>query len=214
MYIDRLNTCTKLYKRVVKQNEHYLKLDSNKSRIESNLNAIRRYLQDERELSSYILSAESEWRSAIVKTLEDTITVALSMVFPYDGYTAELDLRPYRSKLKIDASISSYNLNSNTKLSIKGSQGRLLQQILSFSAIITMMKVLGINTIYVDEAFSGASVKNLTRVSDLIAYIASTGVNMVIITQNEAMIPQSINPTIYFLTRSEDNKTTVEVLSC
>ena len=74
--------------------------------------------------------------------------------------------------------------------------------------MIAVMRILNINTIYIDEIFSGASEDNMDVLSDLISLFSDFNVNIVMIVQNSKMVPDNVN---YFkLIRNLDNSVTIE----
>ena len=91
---------------------------------------------------------------------------------------------------------------------ISGTQGRLFQQVVSFAGLIGVMSLLGIKTIYIDEAFSGSAKKNIGKLNRLLLHLKERGFNLVIIAQDIAMA-EGLPANRMLLSRSVDNKTTI-----
>ena len=73
-----------------------------------------------------------------------------------------------------------------------------------------LLKLQGINTIYIDEAFSGSSKENLEKVGSMIAEILEDGINLIMIVQNSSIATNLTNAHIYHFSRSALNETTIK----
>lgn len=159
-------------------------------------------------LSKSITQRESEWRESILSMLEAEITADLARVYPTDGYRVKLSSRVLRGKIHIDAKVYSFATNEIPG-KIRGTQGRLFQQVVSFAALKGVMTLLGVKTLYVDEAFSGSSKRNIKKLNGLLAALQEQGHNLVLIAQDTSMA-DGIPANRLFLSRSIDNKTMLQ----
>ena len=153
-----------------------------------------------------IANSEKEWRDAITQLLEAEINKNLTLIFPADNYHISLDYEVVRNKIHLKPRISSKDFE---KIKIDKSQGRLLTQVASASAVIAIMKLQGINTIYIDEAFSGSSKENLEKIGGMIAEILNDNINLVIIVQHSNIAANLPDAHIYHFSRSILNETTI-----
>lgn len=207
MYSQRLKTLTRAYKNVQKTNEYYSSLESTRNDLMFKIGKVRALGDLCQTLELTITNGEKAWREGILSAIEDEISKWMNVIYPADGYETKLSLRVLRGKLHLNATVRSFNINGGS-ISIKGSQGRLFQQVVSFAAIVAIMSLQGVKTVYVDEAFSGASKKNIILAGTLIDEVARSGFNLVVIAQDHNII-QTPDCTQYVLSRTVDNKTSI-----
>lgn len=207
MYMTRLRTLKKAYNSASRGNIAYKEALNNISKYRSQLQYIRGLGQSLRVLNSIIAECESKWRAEVLRILEAEISRDLSFVYPSDGYTVSLSARVLRGKVHVEGVAKSY-LGGAMSGDVADSQGRLFQQIVSFGALIGIMKILGVETVYIDEAFSGASKKNVERINALLKDVKSRGFNVILIAQN-ILMASNIEANTLLLSRSLDNKTSI-----
>ena len=160
-------------------------------------------------LKTFTLSVtenESLWRESLLKVLEYEIMKGLAVVFPTDGYTVKLESSVSRGNIHITASVSSRI--SEFPGRIANTQGRLFQQIVSFMALLSIMSLLGVKTIYIDELFSGSSLENIEKLNTLLRTVGEQGYNIIMIAQN-ASIADGMEVNRLVLSRTESNRTIV-----
>lgn len=204
----RLNLLKKTYTRMKKDNERYEELLKELTDVKEILIDLDKLSEECKILNSVILSTEEMWRDAMLRKIEEEISWALSVVFPSDGYEVSLGVRTLRGKLHLSATVTSFNI-PNSSLVIKKTQGRLFQQVVSIASVIAIMDMLGVRTIYIDEAFSGASPSNITLAGDMLMAWVERGFNLVIIAQNLNII-RSADANIFRLSRTAYNQTIIE----
>ena len=210
MYSQRLKTLTKAYKVAQRNNKTYSDAIAYQSSCKSKLLYIDNIAGSLQMLDKLIANEESSWQDMVLRILEDEITRDLAYVYETDGYTVNLSTRVLRGKIRVEAQVHSYFM-PDVPGDISDTQGRLFQQIVSFAALVGIMRILKVQTIYIDEAFSGAVTDNVQKINKLLAHVQSRGFNLVIIAQNAEM-SRGISANTLFLTRSIDNKTTVRML--
>lgn len=205
-YLSRLQTLTKAYQNIEKTNELY---KDTKEKIEQytvkleRIGTLQFFLKRSKQI---IANSEKEWRDAITQLLEAEINKNLTLIFPADNYHISLDYEVVRNKIHLKPRISSKDFE---KIKINKSQGRLLTQVASASAVIAIMKLQGINTIYIDEAFSGSSKENLEKIGGMIAEILNDNINLVMIVQHSNIASNLPDAHIYHFSRSILNETTI-----
>lgn len=205
-YLSRLQTLTKAYQNIEKTNELY---KDTKEKIEQytvkleRIGTLQFFLKRSKQI---IANSEKEWRDAITQLLEAEINKNLTLIFPSDNYHISLDYEVVRNKIHLKPRISSKDFE---KIKINKSQGRLLTQVASASAVIAIMKLQGINTIYIDEAFSGSSKENLEKIGGMIAEILNDNINLVMIVQHSNIAANLPDAHIYHFSRSILNETTI-----
>lgn len=207
MYSARLNTLRRAYKSAERGNALHNDAVSKQQLIQSQSDFLCGLAEHAKALDLEITNQESKWRDGILSVLSEEIANDLSFVYPMDGYNVTLSTKVLRGKIHIDATVQSA-FNKDFPGKIKGTQGRLFQQIVSFAALIGVMSLLGIKTIYIDEAFSGSAKKNVTKLNKLLLHLKERGFNLVLIAQDLNMA-EGIPANRMFLSRSIDNKTTI-----
>ena len=207
MYSGRLNTLTHAFKAARKSNENYTYMRNKLRDTELKMQYAMGVNSGLSFLDTIIATQENEWQSAILRKLESEILSALSFVYPSDGYSVKLSARVLRGKVHIESNIGSYFLGEISG-DVASTQGRLFQQVVSFAALLCVMDILGIQTIYVDEAFSGVAKANIPKINALLKSYQERGFNLIIIAQDVAMAT-GIESNTLLLSRSTDNKTSI-----
>lgn len=208
VYTERLQMLARSYKRAERENIAYNEALKQKQILESQINLLVGLQECLKTFSLDVTTKESEWRDAVLGILSSEIADDLAFVYPADGYQVTLISRVLRGKIHIDATVTSTFAN-NIPGKIKGTQGRLFQQVVSFSSLIGVMSLLGIKTIYVDEAFSGSAKKNVKKLNRLLLSLAERGFNLVLIAQDISMA-EGLPANRMFLSRTVDNKTIIQ----
>lgn len=207
MYSDRVRTLSKAYRAAERANKTYTDFSEQQALEEQQLTFLIGMQNQLSLLDKAITEKESEWRKSVLSVLETEIITDLSYVFPDDGYNVKLVPRVLRGKIHIVATVSS-TFSGELPGKIRGTQGRFFQQVVSLAALVGVMDLLGIKTVYIDEAFSGASKRNIKKLNSLLSSLQQRGFNIVMIAQDASMA-DGISANRLFLQRSLDNKTSI-----
>ncbi len=207
MYSARLRTLSRAYKSAERSNLLYNDALQKQTLYQEQVNFLFGLSEQLKTLDLAITGKESEWRETILDVISSEIVTDLAYVYPSDGYQVKLSTRVLRGKIHINATVTS-TFAKDFPGKIKGTQGRLFQQVVSFAGLIAVMSLLGVKTIYVDEAFSGSAKKNISKLNKLLLWLKERGFNLVMIAQDITMA-EGIPANRMFLSRSIDNKTTI-----
>lgn len=210
MYRSRLRTLKQAYEIAARENKKY---DDTVRRIEETRELISReekLLADLQQLGAIITAKENQWRRHILDQLESEIDTELAAVFPTDNYSVKLEARVLRGKIHIETTVSSAH-SGRIPGSIQNTQGTLFQEIVSFSALVAVMDLLGVRTVYIDEAFAGASKENQDNINALLRRVQELGIDVVIISQSNYF--EGLEANVLILSRSLDNKTSIRQVS-
>lgn len=207
MYSARLRTLSRAYKNAERGNSLYNDALQKQGLYQVQIDFLIGLSEHLKALSLAITEKESEWRKSVLDVLASEIVSDLAFVYPSDGYQVNLDAQVSRGKIHITATVTS-TFAKDFPGKIKGTQGRLFQQVVSFAALIGVMSLLGVKTVYVDEAFSGSAKKNIGKLNKLLLHLKERGFNLFIIAQDLTMA-EGIPSNRMFLSRSIDNKTTI-----
>lgn len=205
-FLNRLSIIERSFNRIEKANKEYLELRKTIEETERKITLICNLSSNLKVLQETITVSEKQWRTAILAIIECEIGKYLNLVYPADNYMVNLDCDIKYGKIKINAAVSSSNFDS---LKVD-SQGRLFKQVVSIATVAAIMKLKGVRTIYIDEAFSGASKENMSVVAKVIQAIIEDGISLVLIIQNEDLIPTTVSWHSLHLTRTIDNCTQVQ----
>lgn len=196
------------YKRAERDNATYNQALLQKNYFGAQLQFLEGLQESIRTFNLDVTSKESEWRKAVLELIESEIATDLAFVYPADGYQVNLDSRVLRGKIHIEATVTS-TFAKDIPGKIRGTQGRLFQQVVSFSSLIAVMLLLGAKTIYMDEAFSGSAKKNVKKLNKLLLSLKERGFNLVLIAQDISMA-EGLPANRMFLSRTVDNKTIIQ----
>lgn len=209
-YTSRLTALKTSYHYVMLQNTKYIDTKSNLESAKLKLSRTKTLYKKLKAFQKYIANIEAEWRDTVTSLVEAEISNCLSCVFPTDGYQVNLKHRVFRGKIHLKTKITSVNLER--PLSIK-TQGGLLKQLVSFGAILAIMKLKGVKTIYVDEAFSDASKENIIVIGEWLNTVISKDCNLILIVQNRDIITSISKTVVYRFSRSFNNESYIEEVS-
>ncbi len=208
MYSERFNTLAKAYSRAEENNKAYTEAMQKQCLLQSQLEFIIGLHENVKAFCLAETEKESEWRDSILGILSSQIARDLAFVYPTDGYQVSLSTRVLRGKIHVEARVTS-TFAKDFPGKIKGTQGRLFQQVVSFSSLLGVMDMLGVKTVYIDEAFSGSAKKNVEKLNQLLASFEERGFNLVIIAQDITMA-DALPANRMFLSRTIDNKTIIQ----
>lgn len=207
LYSARLRTLTKAYNTAERNNLLYQDALQKKDLHQAQVDFLLGLSEHLKALDLAITEKESEWRDGVLDVLASEIVSDLAFVYPSDGYQVNLNARVLRGKIHITATVTS-TFARELPGKIRGTQGRLFQQVVSFSGLLGVMSLLGVKTVYIDEAFSGSAKKNVKKLNKLLLHLKERGFNLVIIAQDIAMA-EGLPANRMFLSRSVDNKTSI-----
>ncbi|WP_304427901.1 hypothetical protein [uncultured Clostridium sp.] len=88
-------------------------------------------------------------------------------------------------------------------------QGKLCQQLLSFSASTALVKSLGMNRLFLDEAFSASAPKNLTKIGSILKTMVDDGMQIILIEQEQEIYKDLPRREIYVEKDSLEDKTKI-----
>lgn len=206
----RIGNLRRAYKVVEKMNRTYREAEDEKRKYEIKRDFASSIRSSCLDLGQIISEGEKAWRRGVLLQIEEEIEEALGFIYPNDAYQVKLEPRVVRGKVHIDTFVKSNSFDSVSG-SMKRTQGLLFRQIISIASVMRIMKMRGVNVVYIDEAFSGASKENLIKVHKLLKWYQEKGANMVIIMQDPTII-SGLDAHMLVLSRSWNNKTEVRVI--
>lgn len=207
MYSDRLRTLSRAYKIAERENKAFIEAQESLAQARVQQAYVSGIATSLTMLDALIAKQENAWQESVLRKLEAEIMQALAYVYPSDGYSVSLATRVLRGKVHVEGTVRSY-FTEMMPGELADSQGCLFQQTVSFAALIGIMDLLHVGTVYVDEAFSGVAKANVSKINALLKMYQERGYNIILIAQDTS-VALGIEANTLILERSLDNKTIV-----
>lgn len=132
----------------------------------------------------------------------------LDIVFPDEQFTSEIvtDFKSNANKTYLQLR----HMNTD-EIEIPGvNQGKLCQQLLSFSSATALIKCLGIKSMFLDEAFSASAPQNLTKIGSILKSMVGDGMQIILIEQEDDVYKDIPRREIYVYKDSLEKETKVK----
>lgn len=125
----------------------------------------------------------NDYQTRKIEALNDTITAAISKIFPTRRVTAKLQCDFSRTE---KAYLVLYDENGDS-FTPGISEGKLMQYLISVSGVEAITKNLGVSNIFIDEAFGVARVDHLEDLGELLQGFINDGMQILVIAQNSIL---------------------------
>lgn len=172
------------YKELLENNVNMQRLAKQREETESNYLKAKRTVRQLKALKSSLEQNNSRYISSLIDMIQESIAFAINRVLPYREYGVTLDYKPYRNTGQLRLLLID---KKGRKLPPKIIEGDMLNQVLSFAAIVHITMQMGYRTVYYDEAFASANIRSLGLINLLISYYSTQGMKFVFVTQNPAL---------------------------
>ena len=172
------------HKELTENNVNIEKLVKEREQTEANYLKAKRTVRQLKALTSALERNNSEYISSLINMIQDSIAFAINRVLPYREYQVSLDYKPYRNSGQLQLFLID---KKGRKLPPKIIEGDMLNQVLSFAAIVHITMQMGYRRVFYDEAFASANIRSLKLINLIISYYSSQGVQFVFVTQNPAL---------------------------
>lgn len=200
------NRRTEIARRLEAKSNSLERAKINNERIE-NLQMVQRQISDVlRDLSEYRTSLSfvetaatkeaKDYQTRRVEYLNAVITDAVNEIFPQKHYTAKLSCQYLRSD---SAKLRLMDEHGNVHLPAV-CEGKLMQYLVSFSAVSGIVKALGCGVLFVDEAFGAASPHRMGDIGKIIQKRIDEGMQIILIAQNSALYNELSRHEIHLVT--------------
>lgn len=164
-------------------NQQREKLLASRNETAELLRDIIEYQGDLKRFFEAVNTEDREFKNRRITFINGLITEALSIIFPEDSFRAELRCDFYR---KSDVSLVLLDRNGNEMIPDVCS-GKLQQYLITFAAISGIARGLGVNNLFVDEAFGVAALDILGDIGVIIGELVKNGMQIIMIAQNPAV---------------------------
>lgn len=124
---------------------------------------------------------DSDYRKRRIGYLDGYITDNLALIFPNENYKAKI-----KCDFKYNYNRVSLNLhNKDGEVRIpKVSEGMMCQELIGFSASVSLAECLGKNMFYMDEAFAVSDENNLQKIGQILKSLIDRGFQIFLIEQH------------------------------
>lgn len=161
-------------------NERIRQLKTAQEMTEGVLGQIRQYRRTLSVVSTAVTTEARGYQTRRMSYINAVITEAVNRIFPQKQFEVQLSCEYLRSdsvKLRL---LDRFQNNLIPHVC----SGKLMQYLISFSAVSGITKSLGCNALYIDEAFGVSSIRNLGEIGKLIQRCIDDGMQIVLIAQN------------------------------
>ena len=144
------------------------------------------YAYEVQEKTKVVLEkARQSYAEQIKSVLEAEIQNGVNSCLPHKQYKVVLKPRVIRKKNTLVLLLQD---EYGRQIPPKVVEGDMLNQVLSFCAIVTISKRYGFDTIYYDEAFNSANIRSLHLIRTLISKYVEEGMTFVFVLQNPVLL--------------------------
>lgn len=165
-------------------------------------NEASKYVNAVKIVQTAVVKEARDYQTRRIDYLNDIITEAVGKIFPDRNVTAKLDCDFSRTD---KVSLHLYDENGDS-FSPRISEGKLMQYLISVSAVAAITKSLGVHNIYIDEAFGVARIDHLDDLGELLQGFVDDGLQTVIVSQNPALYNNLSRHEIYLETVHDGNQ--------
>lgn len=183
LYDKNLFTKMRELERAKLVNEQVKHFSVLKDRLTSLALKVEKHRMDLTKLRAAVIKEDNDFKNRRIEYLNAVITEALADIFPEEGVTAELLCDFSRTDV---VELILYDCLGHEYIPDICS-GKLMQYLISFSAITGITLKLGKKNIFVDEAFGVASPDIMGKIGDVVQERIDSGLQLIMIAQNSAV---------------------------
>lgn len=196
--ISRLESDIIVAKRNNDNREHLIAQCTIVSELVSDLND---YLGRLKVIQSRAIKENEDFRTRRLDLLSIQISDILEKVFKERAATAKVSCNFNRKNSVRVTLTDSLGYTFNPAMC----KGMLAQYLISFSSASCITKTLGINSLFIDEAFGASSMDNLPVVGELVGNMIKDGTFIILVSQNPALYRDLPRREIHLLSDVENN---------
>lgn len=141
------------------------------------------YLNALKVVETAVTKEAREYQNRRIKFIDEVITKAVAKIFPDRNIKAELNCDFSRTDR---VSLTLTDDSGYSFIPFVG-EGKLLQYLVSVSAVASITKSLGCDNLYIDEAFGVARVDHLEDLGDLLQTFINSKLQIILVSQNPVL---------------------------
>lgn len=161
-------------------NKKFLELKGRYNKAKDTQQLLENYITSMEILYKLCNNETNKYKQNRLSYVEHFIDEKLDIVFPDENFSSKIVIdNKYGSNI---AYLTLLKPNGKSRMPT-ASEGKMCQQLLSTNTAIALVKCLGINRLFLDEAHSASSPKNLTKVGDMLKELVGSGIQIILIEQ-------------------------------
>ena len=133
-------------------------------------------------LDKLVNKEDTNYKQRRLGFLSEYIDENLNIIFPNDGFKTKINCDLTYNSPKVSLKLMN-NLGRVSTPQI--GEGKLCQQLISFSSSAAIAECMGLKSIYMDEAFTASSPENATKAGQLLKSLIAKGFQILLIEQND-----------------------------
>ena len=188
MEVQSLQNLIQVFKPLVPQmiesNKKYSKLSWEKINIDNKIRCKVKRIHNLKSLITMINAEQISYSEGIKTVIKSGLQRDINGVLFEKTYGVELESAIVRGKNHTRVYLID---EEGRKLPPKTVEGDMLNQVLSFAAVVTLSTRNGCKFVFYDEAFASANVRSLSLIKKLMKYYIKSGINFVLVTQNPVL---------------------------
>lgn len=164
------------------KNNEIDKLKAKFQKAEETLTKLKEGLDRFILLDRMAVEEENDYKKRRLDYLTAYINNNLNFIFPSQNLTAEIDSEvKYKSQ---NVSLRLIDGHGNQRIPYIN-EGKLFQELISFSASVGLAECLNLTSFYMDEAFAASSPENLSKVGKMLRDMLERGFQIFLIEQKD-----------------------------
>lgn len=168
---------------VAKENNKNLKeLESNYQKVSNLEKTLEEFVQLLKIFSKVCVDEDNAYRERRIKYITSYIDKNIQIIFPEEEFKSKLKFDYSRNMQRVKLTLVDY---TGEERNPRMSEGKMLQQLISFSSAVGLTECMNGNKLYTDEAFSASSPENLTKISKLLKTLIERDFQIILIEQED-----------------------------
>lgn len=167
-----------------KTNKARIKIEAKHKQVQEVRFKIERHLSELKIFEKLVKREDADYKENRKHFIEAQIEESVAIIFPTRNYKVNLDRKVFRGKIKVKLKLKNKFGRTCTP---KMGEGKLCQQLISFSASTAVSKSYGLDKVFTDESFSASSPENLTKVGEIVKDAIDHGLQIILIEQQDTI---------------------------
>ena len=188
MEVQSLQNLIQVFKplipKMIESNKKYLTLSWEKINIDNKIECKVKRIRNLKSLITMINAEQISYSEGVKTVIKSGLQRDINGVLFEKTYGVELESSIVRGKNHTRVYLID---EGGRRLPPKTVEGDMLNQVLSFAAVVTLSTRNGCKFVFYDEAFASANVRSLSLIKKLMQYYIESGINFVLVTQNPVL---------------------------
>lgn len=163
-------------------NHRMERMKSDLNDVTTTANELETYLRNLEIFDRLANQEDTNYKTRRLDYLSTYIEDNLAIIFPNEQFKCKIDYdykyKSSKAQLKLQPKSGKHRLPSIA-------EGKLCQELISFSSAVAITDCMGISGFYLDEAFAASSPENLTKAGKLLHKLIESGYQILLIEQKD-----------------------------